>query len=174
MKIRLLLTLSLLLLPFLIYSQKDIFDVCRKGTVKDISVIYNENPNSINIRSEQDYLPLTLACYHGNEEVVMFLVNKVDDINGSSSYGTPLMAAVVKENLNIVKMLLSKEADTNIADVNGTTALHYATIFNQVETVKLLLEAGARVDLKDNRGQTAKDYAALKNNEQIITLLNNN
>lgn len=165
--------LVLIIFPFILHSQNDIFDVCRKGTYKDISTIYDQSPNSINIRNEEGYLPLTLASYHGNEEVVKFLVTKVDDLNGSSNYGTPLMAAVVKGNLDIVKILLNVKVDTNIADVNGTTALHYATIFNQVETVKLLVDAGARIDLKDNRGQTSLDYATLKGNQQILAIFNN-
>lgn len=155
------------------YSQSNIFDACRKGTVNDVASIYKNNPNSINQVNEAGYIPLILACYHGNEEVVEFLVDKVDDINGSSDYGTPLMAAVVKGNFNIVEMLLNKKADTYIADVNGTTALHYAILFNKPEIVKLLVKAGAKSDIKDGRGQSAMDYAVLKNDEQLLKLLKN-
>ena len=155
------------------YSQSNIFDACRKGSVNDIVSIYKNSPNSINQVNESGYTPLILACYHGNEEVVGFLIDKVDDVNGTSDYGTPLMAAVVKGNLSIIEMLLEKEADPNIADVNGTTALHYATLFKQPEIVKLLVKAGAKSDIKDGRGQSALDYAVLNNNEQILKLLKN-
>ncbi len=155
------------------YSQNDIYDSCRKGTVNDVISIYTNNPNSINEPNEAGYTPLILACYHGNEEVVNFLIDKVKDINGTSGYGTPLMAAVVKGDLNIIELLLDKKADTNIADSNGTTALHYATLFKQTDIVKLLVKAGAKSDIKDGRGQSAFDYAVLNNNDQILKLLKN-
>ena len=155
------------------FSQSDIFDACRKGTVKDVISIYTKDTNSINNTNEAGYTPLILACYHGNDEVVEFLIDKVDDINGTSDYGTPLMAAVVKGDLNIVEMLLARNADTNIADTNGTTALHYAIFFKQLDIVKLLAKAGAKSDIKDGRGQSAMDYAMLTNNDQIIKILKN-
>ncbi len=155
------------------FSQSDIFDACRKGTVNDVISIYTKDINSINKTNEAGYTPLILACYHGNEEVVEFLIDKVDDINGTSEYGTPLMAAVVKGDFNIVEMLLAKNADTNIADANGTTALHYATLFKQPDIVKLLVKAGAKSDIKDGRGQSAMDYAILNNNDQILKILKN-
>ena len=155
------------------YSQNNIYDTCRKGNVNDLISIYTNDPNSINQANEAGYTPLILACYHGNQEVVEFLIDKVEDINGTSNYGTPLMAAVVKGDLNIIELLLEKDADTNIADVNGTTALHYATLFKQPSIVKLLVKAGAKPDIKDGRGQSAMDYAVLNNNEQILKLLKN-
>lgn len=155
------------------YSQSNIFDACRKGTVNDVISIYTKDTNSINKINEAGYTPLILACYHGNTDVVQFLIDKVDDINGTSEYGTPLMAAVVKGDLNIVEMLLDKNADTNITDANGTTALHYATLFKQTDIVKLLVKAGAKSDIKDGRGQSAMDYAILNNNDQILKILKN-
>lgn len=155
------------------FAQNDIFDACRKGTVNDVISIYNKDKTSINKTNEIGYTPLILACYHGNEKVVEFLVERVEDINGSSDYGTPLMAAVVKGNTKIIEMLLDKNADTNIADVNGTTALHYATLFKQPEIVELLVNAGAKADIKDGRGQSAMDYALLNKNEQILKILKN-
>lgn len=152
------------------YAQKNIFDVCRTGTIEEISKLYNENPDIINTINKTGYSPLILACYHGNEAVASFLINKVDNINGSSNYGTPLMAAVVKGNLNITKLLLDKKADTNIADTNGTTALHYATLFKLTDIAKLLVKAGAKYNLIDNNGKSAYDYAFINNNRELLTL----
>ena len=165
--------LFLLVSTSVTYSQSNIFDACRKGAVNDVISIYTKDTNAINKTNEAGYTPLILACYHGNEDVARFLIDKVENINGSSEYGTPLMAAVVKGNLNIIEMLLEKNADTNIADSNGTTALHYATLFKQPDIVKLLVKAGAKTDVKDGRGQSALDYAVLNNNDQILKILSN-
>ena len=155
------------------FSQNDIFDACRKGNVNDVISIYTKDTNSINKPNDTGYTPLILACYHGNEDVVKFLIDKVQDINGSSDYGSPLMAAVVKGNKNIVEMLLNKNADANIADTNGTTALHYAVMFKNYDIIKLLIEANADINLKDNRDKSAIEYAKLLNDKKIINLLNN-
>ncbi len=156
-----------------VYSQENIFDACRKGKLNEVISIYTEDPNIINQKNSDGYSPLILACYHSNYDVVKFLINKVDDINGTSDYGTPLMAAVVKGNSNIVEILLEEKADTNIADNNGTTAMHYAVMFKKYEIIKLLLRAEADINLKDNRGQSALDYAAIYNDKKINNLLKN-
>ncbi|WNH13186.1 ankyrin repeat domain-containing protein [Thalassobellus suaedae] len=154
-----------------LYAQKDIYDVCRNGTVEEILKLYNESPDIINTTNNSGYSPLILACYHGNDNIVSFLVHKVKDINGSSDYGTPLMAAVVKGNLKITKILLDKKADPNIADPNGTTALHYAVLFKLTDIAKLLVKAGAKHSLKDNNGKSAYDYALINKNQELLTLL---
>lgn len=151
-------------------SQNNIFDVSRNGSVADITKIHKTNPSSINEKNDQGYTPLILACYNGNEPIVSFLVDKIADINGTSEYGTPLMAAVVKGKVAITKLLLDKKAKTNIADANGTTALHYATLFKQTQIAKLLVEAGAKYDLKDGNGKSAYDYALINNNKELLTL----
>jgi len=73
-------------------------------------------------------------------------------------------------NISITKLLLEKEAKTNITDANGTTALHYATLFKQTEIAKLLVEAGANYNLKDGNGKSAYDYALINNNKELLTL----
>ena len=154
----------------LLNAQNNVFDVCRNGTLEDIKTLHKENPNSINKKNDAGYTPLILACYYGNEDVVAFLIERVDNINGTSSYGTPLMAAVVKRNINISKMLLNKKANPNIADTNGTTALHYATLFKETEIVKLLLKAGANSNLKDGNNKSAYDYAIINGNHELLNL----
>ena len=154
------------------FSQADIFDISRSGSVNDAIALYTKNPKCINLTNDNGHTPLILPSYHGNEELVAFLIDKVKDVNDNSDYGTPLMAAVVKGNTAIVEMLLKKHADTNIADANGTTALHYAVMFKNYDLVKLLLEAKADATLKDNRDKSALDYAMIYNDKKLTNLLN--
>ncbi|MFI1743717.1 ankyrin repeat domain-containing protein [Thalassobellus sediminis] len=163
--------LILLIFCSSLYAQKDIYDVCRNGTVEEILKLYKANPNIINTTNNSGYSPLILACYHGNNNIVSFLIDKVKDINGSSEYGTPLMAAVVKGNIKITKLLLDKKADPNITDPNGTTALHYAVLFKLTDIAKLLVKSGAKYNLKDNNGKSAYDYAFINNNEELLNLI---
>lgn len=153
-------------------NAQDIFDIARKGSVNQISELYKKNPKSINQKDKRGYDPLTLACYSGNTEVVKFLVAKVDNINGESKFGTPLMAAVYKKDLAIVTILLAHKVNVNATDKNGVSALHYATMFNDTKMAKKLINAGAKTDLKDNNGKTPYDYIQSYKNEEIITLIN--
>jgi ankyrin repeat protein len=156
------------------FSQQDIFDVARKGTVEEVKLIMKQNPEAINLVNEAGYSPLILACYKGNVAVASFLIKNVKDINGNSSMGTPLMAAVVKGNKEIVQVLLDNKANTNITDPSGTTALIYATIFKHFDIVEMLIKASADLDLKDIRGNSAVDYAKISQDEKLMQLFKNN
>lgn len=152
-------------------AQQDIFDVARKGTVKEMKSLLKENPTAINSVNTEGYSLLVLATYRGNNEVAEFLVKNGADVNGTSNYGSPLMAAVVKGNTEIAKLLLEHKADTSIADPSGNTALIYATIFKKYEIAEMLVKAKANIDIKDIRGNSALDYAKMTNDEKLMQLL---
>lgn len=154
-----------------VFSQQNIFEVARKGTVEEVKNIMKHNPHAIDSVNEAGFSPLILACYNGNVPVTNFLIKNVKDINGNSSMGTPLMAAVVKRNVEIVQMLLENKANPNITDSNGTTALMYATMFRSYDLARLLMKADANPDTKDNRGNSAIDYAILANDDKLIEII---
>lgn len=172
MNIKQLSLVSLLFISFLSFSQESIFDIARSGTVEDVKELMKINSDTINAIDSNGYVPLTLACYKGDKDVALFLASNVQDIDGNSNYGTPLMAAVYKNRPIIVEHLLKLKANPNLADANGTTPLHYAIIFRNEKIIKLLIDAKADVDFKDHRGNNAKDYATMTNNESIIKLIN--
>ena len=122
-------------------------------------------------RSKEGYSALVLACYYSNNEIASYLIKHVKDINSKSSYGTPLMAATIKKNSYLTKLLLENNADPNLSDKNNSTALHYSVIFNQEKIIELLMKYKANPDIKDNRGNTAQDYAKIIGNNKIIQLL---
>ncbi|WP_298519494.1 ankyrin repeat domain-containing protein [uncultured Kordia sp.] len=156
-----------------IQAQQDVFNVARNGSKAEMAEIYKKSPALINSKNEAGYTPFLLACYNGNVEVVEFLVTKVENINGVSTYGTPLMAAVYKKDEKIIDILLKNNVDVNKADANGTTALHYATLFNNTSIAEKLINAGAKANKKDGSGKTALAYAINFNNQKIITLIKN-
>lgn len=166
---------SVLLLCSLIgYAQSDIFEVSRNGSLEEIQAIYNQDKSLIDSKNDKGYTPLTLACYNGNLEVANFLVEKVSDINGNSNYGTPLMAAVYKGYDKIVAVLLQHNANPNIQDAQGGTAMHYAVLFKKYDIVKLLVEADADFNIQNNVKKSALDFAISYNDENLNKLLNIN
>jgi ankyrin repeat protein len=81
------------------------------------------------------------------------------------------MAASVKKNSYLVKLLLENNADPNLTDNNNSTALHFSVIFGQEKIIELLIKYKANPNILDNRGNTALDYAKIINNNKIIELL---
>jgi ankyrin repeat protein len=71
----------------------------------------------------------------------------------------------------IIKLLLSRGANLNIQNRDGTTALMFATTSKNIETMKLLLDAGADVTLRHNSGQTALNMARDVQFADGVTLL---
>ena len=169
---------SLILICLLVFSnlsfsqnKMDIFDIARKGTLEQIKELYNQNPKLIHDVNKEGYSALILACYKSNNEVAKFLIENGSDINGSSSMGTPLMAAVVKGNNEIAKLLIEKKANVNFADANGTTALIYSIQFSNKTILAMLLEHKANKLHKDKDGKTAFEHAVFAGNEEIINML---
>ncbi len=154
----------------LAFAQQNIFDVARFGTIEDVKALMEINIDTINSIEKSGYSPLTLACYRGNNNVAMFLVENVCNVNVGSENGTSLMAATYKNREILVKYLLDFGADPNIADANGTTPIHYAVIMQNINIIKLLVKADADFTLKDGSGKTAKEYAEMSQNETIIEL----
>ena len=151
-------------------AQQNIFDVARFGTVEDVKALMLINSDTINSIEKSGYSPLVLASYRGNDDVAKFLAENVSDIDGSSNYGTPLMAAVYQNRDGLVKTLLNFGANPDIADANGTSPMHYAVIMRNTKIIELLIQAEANLTLKDNRGKTAMDYAKMTQNDTIIEL----
>ena len=149
----------------------DVFDVVRKGNLKQIKEIFENNPKAILLINENGFSPLTLACYHNNYEAAKFLLEHQSNVNVSSPMGTPLMAAVVKGNVGITQLLLKNKADVNSVDSNGTSALIYAAMFRSSELVQLLLSYNADKTHIDNKGKTAFEYAVFSGDEKTINLL---
>ena len=168
---------SLFILVFLCYlstlkaQESSIFDIARSGSLNELKSLIKKDLNIINKISKEGYSALTLACYYSNNEIANYLIKHVKDINSKSSYGTPLMAATIKKNSYLTKLLLENNADPNLSDKNNSTALHYSVIFNQEKIIELLMKYKANPDIKDNRGNTAQDYAKIIGNNKIIQLL---
>jgi len=92
-------------------AQKDVFEVARNGSLEELKGLMKDNPDIINTKNENGHTPLILSSYNRNNDVALFLINNVKDINAKSSEGSPLMASVVKGNTEIVKALLDKGAN---------------------------------------------------------------
>ncbi|HEX8561840.1 MAG TPA: ankyrin repeat domain-containing protein [Flavobacterium sp.] len=163
---------AMLFVVCLSYGQNsNVFDIARKGTVAEAQMLLDKDPYAFSALSPEGFTPLILACYRGNNDVAAFLISHGSDVNVNSPMGTALMAAVVKGNTEIAKLLLESKAKPDMADANGTTALIYAVKFQNSEIIKLLLTHKADKSLLDKDKKSAFEYATFSGNESIIQLL---
>jgi ankyrin repeat protein len=98
----------------------------------------------------------------------------LDDVDESGQ--TPLIKAanIKAEEFEVerrVRVLLRAGAKTDIQDVYGKTALHYAAFYGWLQICTMLVEAGAKTDIPNIYSITPLHYAARGNRPEICTLL---
>jgi ankyrin repeat protein len=101
---------------------------------------------------------------------------------------TPLYRAVKAADLTVMRMLLDKGANANLAIKNGGTPLMLAAgggpprsqedevvdkaaRADPVEVVKMILDAGADVNAANDQENTALHFAALRGNDKVVQYL---
>ena len=127
-----------------IYSEN--IEICKLILKTDINI------NSRIITGEN---ALHLACNFQLDKIAKILIDNNIDINAQDSEHefTPLHYSVNLDNKFISKYLISKNANPNIQDFLGNTALHYAIIEMNIELINLLLfseETKAIINLNIN------------------------
>ena len=90
---------------------------------------------------------------------------------GAAAPAVPLVDAARAEDAAAVRALLEQQADVNAAEVDGTTALHWAAYQGDVETARLLLAAGARTGVTNRYGVTPLALAAERGEARIVGAL---
>ena len=84
---------------------------------------------------------------------------------------TPLIVSSTNGNLEIVKLLLSYNANVNSTKDDGATALYVASQENHLDVVDLLLESDADVNCSQNEGATPLYIASYAGHHSIVKSL---
>ncbi len=140
----------------------------------------------------QGLTPLLMAIKNA-PDTVLFLIDAGANINHRTDEGlTPLMMAVISNNIDLISQLLEKGAQVNCAmicdspylkvllqdclsskfdaDTTGLTPLMIATILDEAPTVTILLKHGADRNVKNAKGLTALNMAIMKNIAEILSV----
>ena len=129
--------------------------------------------NGANVNSlMQDGVSLIgYAIAQNNMDLLQMLIENganVNYTNGDSWANTPLQTASRLGLDNVVRILLTRNADINAVDMNGNTALHTAALNSQLSIVKLLLEKNPNLDIQNKVGNTALHLAVISGNINIV------
>ena len=150
------------------FSQQNIFDIARKGTVAELKMAMLSNPKIIDSIDAREFTPLILACYRGNVGVAIEIIQKTKLVDYASPNGTALAATVMSEKIELANELLKNKANPNIADLNGVSPLMLAIQFQKTAFIELLIKYGASKTVIDKSGKSVFEYAIFSKNEQII------
>lgn len=112
------------------------------------------NNSTINSKDIDNNTPLMIYCKHANIldlEIIKMFISAGIDVNSQhlDDKSTALMYVVSSnEKYDVLKLILAlahHNANINLTDVNGHTALAHACIMNVCNSVQLLLEYGAEL-----------------------------
>ncbi|KAM6951805.1 ankyrin repeat domain-containing protein 22 [Aplochiton taeniatus] len=145
--------------------------------------------------------PVISACRRGSAKVVQYLLDNKADVmitnkkkrtslhyvaKRTFSFLDYLMIAILmpvlligylimvekqKQNVSLMKLVLSSGVDVNATDYKGNTALHYVCERKSHRVIPLLLEKNADVYLKNNREETPLDVANRLKFKEIAAML---
>lgn len=105
-------------------------------------------------------------------KVRMLLDNHVNpNVLGGTMRWSPLGAATLYNNKNMVQLLLDHGADPNMQDRSLQTPLFHASANDHLDIAQLLLDHGADPNIRDRIGGTALMEASANNYHSIVRLL---
>ena len=92
-------------------------------------------------------------------------------VAGAADAAVPLVEAAKRGDATAVRAALSRKVDANVAEPDGTTALHWAAQRGDVELAALLLRAGAGVSARNQYGVTPLALASRGGHAAMVSTL---
>lgn len=188
-------------IPKILYQKEYsalLFTAIEKKDIGAISTLL-ERGADINAKTlDTGFTPLMTAAWYNNDQAASYLIVKGADLNKQNAIGqTALHIAVVRENTNLISLLLRSGARWDILDNNNKKAVDYAypnlrdriylaiaelapdknhTLLLMVCTdslvaVKYLIEHGANIEVRNVNRETPLIVAAKHNNVEMVNLL---
>lgn len=97
------------------------------------------------------------------------------DYNPETNVSLPLIDAVVKGRIDIVRQLLACGADPNAEDWRGHSAFHMSSMGSNPVMLQLLLDSGGNIHVKSEGGHrdgmTALAFAVCGEEKELVRIL---
>ncbi|KAF5298446.1 hypothetical protein FQR65_LT01225 [Abscondita terminalis] len=120
----------------------------------------------VDLRDSAGYTSLHYAARNGCKQVCKILLERGANVNAATKSGsaTALHRSCSAGHVEIVKLLLSKNANGMLKDSDGKTALHRAAESKHLEVCKIIASAYPESKaMVDNKGKLPRDYVQLDN-----------
>lgn len=148
--------------------------VVREG-YRDMSKMLLDKGACVEAIDKDAQIPtLSLAAGRGHQEVVQLLLDTDADIELAQQYqpgGTALLAAVLHNQIEVVKMLISSGAEVDAGTWFDDSPLHLAAENGHGELATILLEAEAIVDITRGGNGSALCVAAMRGHAEVVKTL---
>ena len=76
-----------------------------------------------------------------------------------------------KGYLDICQLLIKKEIDLNLKDINGRTALHYYFMNGNLEICHLLIDYGIKIEINEEENRSPLHISSKKGHLEIYIFL---
>ena len=125
------------------YCYDTLYMAVDKGNAELVKLFLSLGTNANVAYNEDGLCPLVMSCSINSYPVTCLLLQYGAKANGLGNLGGdyityPLMVAVDKNNINMVKVLLKYGAKTKVKDRSGMSPLSIARRHKNVEMIKLL------------------------------------
>ncbi len=111
---------------------------------------------------------LLLAINNADVEFMMYLLNRHYDVdNLFDNKLTPLIVAILSNNIPIIKDLIKVGANVNLKSKDGSFPLLYAVKNGELEIVNLLLKSGADFEILSPKGRSLYEVAQTEGHIEI-------
>ncbi|KAL7286517.1 hypothetical protein TKK_0019253 [Trichogramma kaykai] len=124
---------------------------------------------SPDIEDHSGYTALHYAARNRHVNICRELLDRGANVNATTRSGkaTALQRAATQGCNNVIELLLKRNANPDMQDSDGFTALHRAVMSESVGAVKLLIPK-TNLNLCDKLGRTAKQLAEQKNLQNLF------
>ncbi|MGD9345839.1 MAG: ankyrin repeat domain-containing protein [Candidatus Aminicenantes bacterium] len=143
----------------------DIHDAAKKGDIKIIEKILEENPECLDALDKNGFTPLHWAVIFGKKNMVEYLIGKGANIKGHKDAlrgWTPLQAALFAYNNDVSDLLAAHGALEDLYREEGMTYLYLAASSGNATLMEKLIEKGIPATAINKYRDTPLHKAAAK------------
>ena len=124
--------------------------------------------------------PLIIAAYNGNLNAVKILLRYKADIEALGSIKidgkviegcTPLWAASLAGHLDVVKLLIERNAEVDCRTSTNSTPLRSAAFRGHLDIVRFLVENGADINVRNDGDNTPLMVACYRGHAAVVSYL---
>lgn len=170
---------------YLLMNSEDVISLIKYAAIGNNkeNINYLVKNLGIDVDTKDTNTMLHYAVGNGSVEAAYELIKLGADINNTNAdFKTSLHYAVENNSdklIESVNLLLSKNADPNIKDKEGNTALHLAVINSgksrneYIEVINHIIKYNADVNTLNNKNQSALNISVINNDNEISDILIN-
>ena len=172
---------------YLLMNSEDVVSLIKSASIGNNveNINYLVKTLGIDVDTKDTNTMLHYAVGNGSIEAANELIKLGADIDNTNANFKTSLHYVIENNSNklleSVNLLLSKNANPNIQDKNGNTALHLAVInahnskeySKYIEVINALIKYNANVNILNNKNQLALNISVANNDTEISNILIN-